>query len=300
MFGQAMPSTCFIWSSGMLRISKMPPCLASTRNSTLSLIFVVTVAITVTSNMPSLIGSAPSVRLISTCGWPCSSRTCGAFGCSSDKSFRYMRWIMKVGVFCVSSAMRSSRENEDASPGGDATGSPAAWPGRRLCRAGEQRLEAAGAIERDQLVAAADMRVADEDLRHGVAMRQLDHRLAFGRPLVDADLVDRLDAALRQQRLRAQAVGAASGAEHLHGLHRDSQAAAAVAVFSTGRLAARQALRPPASTRVSAKRSLFSTATARCARAPVAQTTTSGSDLFFGRSRELSRLASGTLRAPTA
>ena len=49
--------------AGMLRISKMPPCLASTRNSVLSLTLVVTVAMTVTSYMPSPIGSAPSVEV---------------------------------------------------------------------------------------------------------------------------------------------------------------------------------------------------------------------------------------------
>ena len=57
--GHAMPMIGWSWSSGMLRISKMPPCLASTRNSTLSLTLVVTVAVTVTSYTPSPIGAAP-------------------------------------------------------------------------------------------------------------------------------------------------------------------------------------------------------------------------------------------------
>ena len=48
---------------GMLRISKMPACLASTRNSVLSLTLVVTVAVTVTSYMPSATGSAPSAEV---------------------------------------------------------------------------------------------------------------------------------------------------------------------------------------------------------------------------------------------
>ena len=42
-----------IWSCGRLRISKMPACLASTRNRVLSLTLVVTVAVTQTSKMPS-------------------------------------------------------------------------------------------------------------------------------------------------------------------------------------------------------------------------------------------------------
>ena len=36
MVGQAMPTSGSIWSAGMLRISKMPACLASIRNATLS------------------------------------------------------------------------------------------------------------------------------------------------------------------------------------------------------------------------------------------------------------------------
>ena len=47
------------------------------------------------------------------------------------------------------------------------------------------------AVERDQVVAAADVGVADEDLRHGVAAGELDHGRALAGSLVDADLVDR-------------------------------------------------------------------------------------------------------------
>ena len=68
------------------------------------------------------------------------------------------------------------------------------------------------------------------------------------------------------------------------------------AVFSTGRLA-----RAPGGQAAGERacvlesRASSARATARGARAPVGQTTTSGSALFFGRSREVSRLASGTL-----
>src|SRR6185436_3520360 len=92
--------------------------------------------------------------------------------------------------------------------------------GRGLSRAGQQGLEAAATVERDQLVAAADVGVADEDLRHRPALRQLDHGLALAGLLVDPDLVDRLDAALLQERLRAQTVRAGRRAVHLDGLHR--------------------------------------------------------------------------------
>src|SRR5664280_2492149 len=243
--------------------------------------------------MPSPIVSAPSVRLISTCGEPCSSSTCGEFGCSSDRSFRYIRWIWNKGAFGVSSAMRKSRGGRGAAPSA-ARRSPAIVPGRRLSRAGKQRLEPAGPIERHQLFAAGDGRLADEDLRHGSAPCEADHGIALAGPLVDPNLVDRLDAALAQQGLGAQAKGARRRAVHPDGLHRWSQA-----VFSTGRFAARHAVRPPASTCAFSKPSFFSTGTARDAREPVGQTTTTGSDLFFGRSREASRLARGTLLAPT-
>ena len=47
------------------------------------------------------------------------------------------------------------------------------------------------------------------------------------------------------------------------------------------------------------KPSFFRSATARGAREPFGHTTTRGSDLFFGRSRDDSSEASGTLRAPS-
>src|SRR6185369_3860548 len=162
----------------------------------------------------------------------------------------------------------------------------------RLSRAGEKRLEAAAAVERDQLVAAADVDVADEDLGHRPAVRHANHVLALVGLEVDADLIDLLDAALLQKRLGAQAIRARRGAVHLDGQHQ--------AVFSVGRFAARQAAKPPASAVEFSKPSFFSTATARGARAPVGQTTTTGTALFFGSSRDVSRLASGTLFAPTA
>src|SRR6185312_10675981 len=56
----------------------------------------------------------------------------------------------------------------------------------RLSRAGEKRLEAAAAVERDELVAAADVDVADEDLRHRPAVRQANHVLALVGREVDA------------------------------------------------------------------------------------------------------------------
>src|SRR4051812_45496250 len=50
---------------------------------------------------------------------------------------------------------------------------------------GQQAVEPARPFQRHEVVAAADMRVADEDLRHGrAAVRALDHRL----PLLPAEI----------------------------------------------------------------------------------------------------------------
>src|ERR1017187_4334366 len=168
--------------------------------------------------MPAPIVSVPSARLISTCGEPCSSSTCGEFGCSSDRSLRYIRWIWNKGALGVSSAMRRSRRKKKRRDIGG-TNNPGRRAGPRLSRAGEQRLEATGAVERHQLFAAADVRLADEDLRYGPAPRQADHCVALAGPLVDADLADRLDAALAQQRFGAQAIRARRRAVHPDGLH---------------------------------------------------------------------------------
>src|SRR6478735_286888 len=102
-----------------------------------------------------------------------------------------MRWIWNIGVVSVSAAMRSSRSRGKARRGGRCgRRTDGGAGGRGLSRAGQQRLEAAAAVEGDQLVAAADVGVADEDLRHRPALRQLDHRLALAGLLVDPDLVD--------------------------------------------------------------------------------------------------------------
>ena len=56
--------------------------------------------------------------------------------------------------------------------------------------AGEQRIELAGALERMQVVAAADMHGADENLRHRhAAIRPLDHLVAPLPIAADVDFV---------------------------------------------------------------------------------------------------------------
>ena len=98
------------------------------------------------------------------------------------------------------------------------------------------RQQAAALVQRDEVVAAAHMGVADIDLRHGAAAGARHHGLALGGIEVDADLLDLLHAARLQQLLGADAVGA-----DLRRVHGDGGAHQA---FSVGRLASRQAARP--------------------------------------------------------
>src|SRR6478609_4062674 len=84
----------------------------------------------------------------------------------------------------------------------------------------QQRRQAAAAVERDQVVAAADMGVADEDLRHRAPAREVHHGGARLRVAVDADLLDLIDTLGLEDLLRANAVRANGGGVHLDGLHR--------------------------------------------------------------------------------
>src|SRR6266481_696285 len=82
------------------------------------------------------------------------------------------------------------------------------------------RVEFARAIERDHLVAAADMLAIDEDLRDGpAAMRALDHLGPPPRLLIEADLGE-IDPLLLQQRPRPRAIGAPPRRIHLDPSHR--------------------------------------------------------------------------------
>src|SRR5215472_6969572 len=129
-----------------------------------------------------------------------------------------MRWMLSVGSVLGSADMAVSWRFGPRSP--RASMKAVRQSGARLLRAGEERLEAAATVERDELVAAADVDVADEDLRHRPAMRQANHVLALVGLEVDADLVDLLDPALLEERLGAQAIRARRRAVHLDGWHR--------------------------------------------------------------------------------
>src|SRR5688572_16834409 len=72
----------------------------------------------------------------------------------------------------------------------------------------QQRDEAAAAVERDQVIAAADVGVADEDLRHGAPLGGVHHRDAGLGVAVDADLLDLFDALGLEDLLGSNAIRA--------------------------------------------------------------------------------------------
>ena len=83
----------------------------------------------------------------------------------------------------------------------------------------EQRQQAVAAIQGDQVVAAADVRRADVDLRHGAPAGALDHGLALAGVVVDADLFQIGYAAGLEQGFGALAVGTVVRAVHDDFLH---------------------------------------------------------------------------------
>src|SRR5690606_2868838 len=100
----------------------------------------------------------------------------------------------------------------------------------------QQRIEPAGEVQRAQIVETADMAVVDIDLRHRTAAGPLHHDDALLGLEIDAYL-GHADPLARQQPLRIQAVRAVGA-----GVHDD---VGHVQPFTTGSLAAVQALRPP-------------------------------------------------------
>ena len=158
---------------GRLRISKMPACLASIRNSVRSCTLVVTVAVTQTSKTPSATVSAEMPRLMSTCGCCCSSRIAGELRL-------LQRHVLQVHALDVEDGIGLLRLGHGGGLPMKQTRSGCGL-GRELSRSavepGAQQRQATALVERHQVVAAADMHVADEDLRHGAAPGQRDHVL---------------------------------------------------------------------------------------------------------------------------
>src|SRR5665213_2935668 len=84
----------------------------------------------------------------------------------------------------------------------------------------EQGIELAGALERIQIVAAADMRLADKNLRYGhLSIGSLDHGLALLPVSADIDLIIGC-ALLFQQGLGGSAIGAIAGGVDINRGHR--------------------------------------------------------------------------------
>ena len=79
----------------------------------------------------------------------------------------------------------------------------------------KQGLQFSSPVERNQVVATADMGVADEDLRHRASASQVHHRRALRRIEIDPDLVERFNAALPQQRFGMDTKGTHRGGEYL-------------------------------------------------------------------------------------
>src|SRR3954463_9997588 len=80
--------------------------------------------------------------------------------------------------------------------------------------AGEQRVELARAVERDEVVVAADVTLTDVDLRYGAPAGAAHHLGALRGLLVDADLRDLADPLGAQQPLGVDAVRAIPGCVH--------------------------------------------------------------------------------------
>src|SRR5882672_11852204 len=145
--------------------------------------------------------------------------------------------------------------------------------GNLVRRRAHERIEAAGAVERMQLIEAADMRFADEYLRHGAPTAALDHFLAQHRVVLDVELAV-VKALAIEQRLRAHAERAPArrinedlGARR-PGVH--------LVPLMSGRFSCRHALRPPRRFATCVKPSVASRRAAPPEITPVSQQTTTG------------------------
>src|SRR3954470_20148457 len=78
----------------------------------------------------------------------------------------------------------------------------------------EQRVELARVLELGEVVVAADVGVADVDLRHRAPAGLAHHLVALPRVDVDPDLLDLAHAFRLEQHLGANAIGADAGRVH--------------------------------------------------------------------------------------
>src|SRR5687767_3312178 len=152
----------------------------------------------------------------------------------------------------------------------------------------EERIEAARAVERGEVVVSADVALADVDLRDGAPSRALHHLLAALGLEVDAHLLD-FDALRLEQPLGHEAERAHAGRVHQHLRHR---------YRSTGRLACCHAATPPLRKKTLANPERRRNRQAVPARvAPLSVTITALSLNFASSPRRPGRSRSGMLRA---
>src|SRR6266853_2549182 len=103
-----------------------------------------------------------------------------------------------------------------------------------------QACEFAFAVQRRQFLEAANVGIAEENLRHGVPAGSMNHLAAQGRIQVHAQLVDRSHTARRQQTLGTNAKRA-----HRRGVHANWHAHLRLpAYLRTGSPASRHAATP--------------------------------------------------------
>ena len=230
-----------------------------------------------------------------------------------------MRWIWKTGVASVGHDGFRWWQARPAPPcsatdrkRGLSRSRVARRPGLSPAIRRQQRHQAAALVERDQVVAAADVGVADEDLRHGAAPGELHHahRVRPGsRSTRTSSIV--VDAALLQQRLGADAVRADLRGVHLTGQRsavdmRRGRIASAASAPGSGRASrsagwlrarppCRRPARAPFRSPPCAAAQRRATRARRWRRSPPA-----AAPCCVGRPLALSSCASGTLRAPAA
>src|SRR5690606_11451474 len=130
--------------------------------------------------------------------------------------------------------------------------------------AGQQGVELTAVVEGFQIVVAADVRVPDEDLRHGASAAALDHLGTALGLRDDVDLGER-DALLGEQPLRRVAVAAERR-------RIDDNIDHARAHLTRGRFSARQPSSPPFKLKTFSKPALRSCAAARPEFSPLSQT----------------------------
>src|SRR4051794_33712566 len=85
---------------------------------------------------------------------------------------------------------------------------PAAHTGASVPSCRKQRIELAGALQRMQVVAAADVRFTDENLRHGPAAVRASHHFGAARAFHAHVDLEELDALALQQRFGGAAIAA--------------------------------------------------------------------------------------------